>query len=72
MHNAISVSYLTTDSGRVVEVVHVSPVYVRLGAPRRGVHASSRRARSLRTTARNAALRSYVFEPVVVPNVPRF
>lgn len=72
MHNAVTVSYVTTDSGRVVEVVRVTPVFVRLGAPRRGLHAASRLARSRRSNARNAALRSYSFEAAVVPNVKRF
>lgn len=71
MHNEISISYVTTDSGRVIEVVHVSPVYVRLGAPARGTFAGGRLARSRRTDARHTAGRSHP-EPEVVPNVVRF
>lgn len=45
---------VATDCGLASAFLHVSPVYVRVGPPTRGVFADGRMARSRRTDARQA------------------
>jgi hypothetical protein len=45
---------VATDSGLASEFLHVSPVYVRVGPPKRGVFDDRRATRSRRTDARQA------------------
>ncbi|HVU33735.1 MAG TPA: hypothetical protein VHE61_09895 [Opitutaceae bacterium] len=54
MHNVVTSTYVTTDSGLVIEVRKVTPVYVRLGPAVRGGFAGSRVARVRRTNARRS------------------
>jgi hypothetical protein len=43
---------ITNDTGLVAEMLHVSPMFVRYGAPTRGRYADRRLARARRTEAR--------------------
>lgn len=54
MNPETSFAYLTTDSGLVAEILHVSPMFVRFGPPARGRFAERREARTRRTDARHA------------------
>lgn len=45
---------IQNDTGIVAEILHVSPMFVRFGPPRRGQFAERRLARTRRTDARHA------------------